>query len=48
LFEPDEATLDPATELGPYVTRIGFRPAGSAGLDSGRFVTGQPLLLAAR
>jgi uncharacterized protein YcbK (DUF882 family) len=48
LFEPDEAALDPAAELGPYVTRIAFRPSGPVGLESSRFVTGQPLLLAAR
>jgi hypothetical protein len=48
MYEPDEATLDPATELGPYVTRIGFGPASTVGYESGRFVTGQKLLLAAR
>jgi len=48
MFEPDEATLDPATELGPYVTRIGFGPASTVGFETGRFVTGQKLLLAAR
>ncbi|HEY4201730.1 MAG TPA: DUF882 domain-containing protein [Devosiaceae bacterium] len=48
MYEPDEGTLDPATELGPYITRISFRPAGSPAPDSSRFVTGLPLLLAVR
>ena len=48
LWEPDEGDLDPATELGPYVTRLGFAAKETQPLDSSRFVTGHPLLVASR
>lgn len=48
LWEPDEGDLNPATELGPYVTRVGFTTKNAQSLDSSRFVTGHPLLVASR
>lgn len=48
LWEPDEGDLDPATELGPYVARLGFVTEGGQTLESSRFVTGRPLLVASR
>lgn len=47
LWEPDEADLDPATELGPYVNRLVFT-TGAESLDYSRFVTGRALVVASR
>ena len=48
LWEPDEGDLDPAAQLGPYASRMGFAAKDVQALDSSRFVTGHPLLLASR
>jgi uncharacterized protein YcbK (DUF882 family) len=45
--EPEAMDLSPATELGPMVVRVGFRPDGPAP-DSGHFGPGSSLLVAAR
>jgi uncharacterized protein YcbK (DUF882 family) len=45
--EPEAMDLSPATELGPMVVRVGFRPDGPAP-DSAHFAPGSSLLVAAR
>ena len=48
MFEHDEADFSPATELGGYVTRIGFELDPTASFSANRFDTEAPLLIAAR
>jgi len=45
--QPEAQDLSPATELGPMVVRVGFRPDGPAP-DSAHFGSGSSLLVAAR
>jgi hypothetical protein len=48
MFDRDEADFSPATELGSYVTRVGFELDPTASLTSDRFDTEAPLLIAAQ
>ena len=43
-----EGYLDKETELGPLTGRVGFLPDLGQTLDYDHFVTGAPLLVAAR
>lgn len=45
---PAATDLDPATELGPMVVRLGFHAEPSTPLASGRFAPANPLLVASR
>jgi hypothetical protein len=46
--EPAATDLNPATELGPMVVRLGFRPDHGPSLNPGRFAPANPLLVAFR
>jgi uncharacterized protein YcbK (DUF882 family) len=45
---PEATDLDPATELGPMVGRLGFHPDHSTPLSVGRFAPARPLVVASR
>jgi uncharacterized protein YcbK (DUF882 family) len=48
MFEPDEADFNPATELGPLVTKLRFDQNPRAMLSSTRFNNNTPLVVASR
>jgi len=48
MFDHDQTDFSPATELGAYVTRIGFSTATNDGLAVGRFTKSPHLLVASR
>lgn len=48
IFDRDEADFNPATELGGYVTRVGFELDPTTAPTSDRFDTEAPLLIAAQ